>query len=101
MTSRVELDTILGVAMIVMGVLVLLGEMTFTWIVPVIGIVLAVLGILMLLGVLAGGMLLGVAVLVLGLLLNAGFLDVPDTILQTINLVAGVLLLVFGVLQVQ
>lgn len=94
-----DLDTVLGIAMIVLGVLVFVGEFTVGWLLPVIGLALIVMGVLMLLGVLAGGTLIGVLTLVAGLLLYAGFLDPPAIVTQSINTVVGIVLIVLGVLQ--
>lgn len=101
MGAGVNLDTILGLAMIVMGVLVFLGEFTVGWLLPVIGIVLVVLGILMLLGALAGGTLMGIAVLVVGLLLYGDVIGVPGNITQILNTIVGIVLIVLGILQLR
>lgn len=94
-----DLDTILGIAMIVLGVLVLLGEFTVGWILPVAGLVLVVMGILMLLGVLAGGTLTGIAVLVIGILLYGDIVGIPGAVTQVLNTVVGVVLIVLGIMQ--
>lgn len=94
-----DLDTIIGLAMIVIGALVFLGEFSVGWILPVAGVVLIVLGVLMLLNVISGGTLTGIVVLVLGLLLYGGIVGVPAAITQILNTVVGVVLIVLGVLQ--
>ncbi len=96
-----DLDTIIGIAMIVLGVLVFLGEFTVGWMLPILGVILLVLGLLMLLGVVAGGTLTAVLLLVIGVLLYAGMVGVPETITQSLNVVVGVVLIVLGILQVR
>lgn len=91
------LDTVIGVGMIVLGVLALIGEFTFGFLLPVIGVVLIVLGVLMMLDVVSGGTLLAVLSVVLGILLFADFLDLPNLVKQSINIIVGVLLILFGI----
>jgi hypothetical protein len=95
----VDLDTIIGLAMIVLGALVFLGEFSVSWLLPVAGIVLVVMGVLMLLGVLAGGALTGISVLVIGLLLNGGLVGIPNAVTQILNPLVGIVLIVLGILQ--
>lgn len=89
-------DTILGIALVALGVLALLGEVTFGFILPFLGIALVVLGVLILGNVLDSGTLTGVVTLVLGLLLYSGRVGVPGRIAGYINLIVGVVLLVLG-----
>lgn len=96
-----DLDTILGIAMIVLGALVFLGELGVGFLLPVLGVVLVVLGILMLLDVVSGGTLVGILTLLAGLLLYAGYLDIPSVVTRSLNLVVGVVLIVLGVLQLR
>lgn len=93
------LDRIIGVAMIVLGALVLLGELGVGFLLPILGVALIVLGILMLLDVLSGSTFTGVLVIVLGLLLYLGFVDVPDLVTRSINIIVGVVLVILGILQ--
>lgn len=90
------MDTILGIALLIIGILVLLGEFTVGFLLPILGIVLIVLGALMLLNVVAGGTLVAILTLVLGLLLYVGRLGVPGIVEQSINLIVGILLIVLG-----
>lgn len=94
-----DLDTILGIAMIVLGALVLLGEFAVGWLLPVLGVVLIVMGALMLLGVLAGGFLTGIAVLVMGILLYVDRIGVPDEIYAWFSTIVGVVLIILGLMQ--
>lgn len=91
------LDTIIGIGLIVLGALVLLGEFTVGFLLPILGIVLIVLGALMLLNVVSGSTLVGVLTLVLGLLIYVGRLGVPGLIERSINLIVGVLLVILGI----
>lgn len=92
-----RLDTLISVALLIIGILVLLGEFTVGFLVPFLGIALIVIGILMLLNTLAGGTLVGVLLLVLGLLLSVGYVPVPALVERSINLIVGVFLVLIGV----
>ncbi|PSG98308.1 hypothetical protein BRD56_00745 [Thermoplasmatales archaeon SW_10_69_26] len=94
-----DLDTIIGLAMIVLGALVFLGEFSVSWLLPVAGVVLVVMGVLMLLGVLAGSTLMGISILVIGLLLYGDVVGIPNAITQILNTVVGIVLIVLGILQ--
>lgn len=96
-----DLDTIIGIGMIVLGLLVFLGELGVGFLLPILGIVLVVLGVLMLLNVVAGGTLVAVLTLVAGLLLYLGFLDLPSIVIRSLNIVIGVVLIVLGILQLK
>ncbi len=95
-----RMDTIIGIALLVLGILVLVGEFTVGFLLPVLGIVLIVLGALMLLNVVAGGMLMGILSIVLGVLLYVGRLGVPGIVEQSINLIVGVLLVIMGIARI-
>lgn len=97
--AMADLDTAVGIALIVLGALVLLGELGVGFLLPILGIVLVVLGVLMLLDVVSGGTLVGILTLVVGLLLYLDFLGVPGAVTQAINIIVGVVLLVLGVLK--
>lgn len=91
-----DLDTILGIVLVVLGILALIGEVSFGFILPVLGIALIVLGILILGNVLSAGTITAVVLLVLGLLLYSGQVGVPSQIVQFINIIVGVVLLILG-----
>lgn len=98
-SDGVDLDTILGIVMIVLGVLVYLGEFAVGWVLPVLGVILVLMGILMLLGVLGGGLLIGLLTLGAGLALYLGYLDLPSVVTRSLNIVIGIGLVVLGILQ--
>lgn len=102
--ARTTVSTALGIALIVLGVLLVLGEFQLQSLLPFAGLALIVLGILVLVKTLPGGLLVGVVALVVGILLLEGFLGLPkdlrqtlDPFLRIINLVAGILLVILGV----
>lgn len=96
---RMDLDTVIGILMIVLGTLVFLGEFGVGFLLPILGIVLVVLGILMLVNVVAGGTLMGVTNLVVGLLLYGDILGVPSAVTEILNPLVGIVLIVLGILQ--
>lgn len=102
-SSRVDLDTITGIAMIVLGALVFLGEFTafVGFLLEALGVVLIILGLLMLLDVVSGGVAIGIVTLVAGLLLYGDLIGVPNAITQVMNVVVGIVLIVLGVLQLR
>lgn len=91
------LDTLVSIALLVLGVLVLVGEFTVGFLLPFLGIALIVIAVLMLVDTLAGGTLVAVSLLVLGLLLAVGYVPVPGLVERSINLIVGVFLVVIGV----
>lgn len=95
-----DFDTILGIVLVVLGVLALLGEVSFGFILPVLGIALVVLGILMLGNVVDAGTLTGVVTLVLGLLLYTERVGVPGEVARFINFIVGIVLLVLGLREI-
>lgn len=96
------LDLALAIALIVIGILVILpGWLGLGGIASIMGIVLIVLGILMLVDVLPGGTLWGVITLVIGLILQFGWLDFPSVAIRTLEIIAGIVLLVMGVLKLK
>ncbi len=104
MAARDPLTQAIGIALIVFGVLLILGEFRLQALLPIAGIVLLVLGILVLVKTLPGGNLIGIAAIVIGILLLEGFVDLPnkvrdvtDPVLRVVNIVAGVLLIVLGI----
>lgn len=98
--ARDTTNTIIGVVLIVIGLLMVLNKLGIGDFLSYAGIILLVVGILILIGTLAGGTLLGIVVLVIGILLVAGFLDLPREIrdhLWIVNIVLGIVLIFFGV----
>lgn len=101
--KRGAVDLIVGIALIVVGVLMVVGRLGLEGLLPYAGIVLIVLGILVLVRTLAGGALIGIAALVAGVLLVIGFFDLPREIedwMWVVNLVAGIVLIVLGVRRI-
>lgn len=96
-----DLDTIIGLILLVLGVLVLLGELGVGFLLPILGVVLVVLGALMLLNIVSGGTLFGIVTIVVGLLLYLDQIGVPGPVSQAINLIVGVVLVVLGILQIR
>jgi hypothetical protein len=97
--ARSTLDTVLGIALIVIGILLCLGKLGLGGLLPFAGIVLIVLGILVLINTLPGGKLLGIVCLVVGIILAMGFLSLPKEIqdyMWIVNLVAGIILIIMG-----
>lgn len=92
-------NLIIGSALLVIGALILIGEFSLREVVPFIGIVLIVAGILMLLRAMPGGLIVGIAVLVLGILLQVNHIDIPHVDWGIVNLVVGIVLVVMGVLK--
>ena len=100
--TRSTLDLVVGIAMIVLGVLMVLGELSINALLPYAGIVLIVLGIIILIGRLPGGILLGLVALIAGILLVTNFFDLPREVAQAmgiVNLILGIVLIVLGVLR--
>lgn len=98
--GRSVIDLIIGVTLIVIGALLVLGEIGLGAILPFLGIILIVLGVLILIGTLPASKLIGVVALIIGILLAIGFFDLPREITQymwIVNLVAGIVLIVLGI----
>jgi hypothetical protein len=102
--SRDTLSMAVGVGLIVLGVLLILGELTLRPLLNFAGIVLIVLGILVLLKTLPGGLLVGIVALVVGILLLKNILPLPDDFMRAsgdafkiINIVAGAVLVALGI----
>lgn len=93
-----KLDMIIGIGLLVLGVLVLLGEFAIgSMLLPVIGIVLIVFGALVLLDVVGGGTLVAILSIVFGILLATNFVELPNLVKQSINIIVGVLLILMGI----
>lgn len=90
----------MGIVATILGLLILLGEFTVAWLVPVLGIALVVIGVLMLTDVIGGGTPLGVIALVGGVLLMIPLFDVPMWLARGIDVIVGVLLIIFGVVTI-
>lgn len=95
---------IIGIILIVLGVLLVLGRLGIAGLLPFAGIVLIVLGILILLRILAGGTLVGILSLVVGILLQGHFLSLPNAIgqfLWLVDLVLGIILIITGIQRIR
>lgn len=92
-------DLVVALLLIVLGVLVLVGELSVGPLVPILGIILIVLGVLMLLGTVGGGTVWAVVFLVLGILLQLDWLDLSRQLTRVLNLAVGIALLVFGAMR--
>lgn len=95
---------ILGIIMCVLGILLLSGQLGEfgEWLVFGAALVLIVVGVLMVAKQLPGGMLIGIVAIALGALVilpNTTFPDL-EPLFGIIDLLIGVLLLVFGVLKI-
>lgn len=108
MAQKIATPTVVGIAFIVVGVLLLLGRFSLGWLLDVMGFALIVLGVLILVNVLPGGMPLGLLALILGILLLANILEFPRELreplgrfMDLLNLVAGVILIVVGALRLR
>ena len=108
MTNRNPLDLAVAIALIVLGILLLVGRFSLGALIPLAGVVLIVLGILVLIRTLPGGPLLGAVALVLGILLVGNWIDYPRSVdrsirsaMDIINIVAGVICLILGVLKIR
>lgn len=96
-------DLVVGIALIVVGVLMVIGKLGLDPLLPYAGIVLIVLAVLVLVRTLPGGALVGISALVAGILLVVGFFRLPSEIREWIwvaNLVAGIVLIVLGVRRI-
>lgn len=93
---------LLAVILVVLGAIILLGKLSIGFLLPYAGIALIVVGVLILLKAIPGTLLVGVVVLVLGILLQGHWLALPKgtgALLGTIDLVVGIVLVVLGVLK--
>jgi uncharacterized membrane protein HdeD (DUF308 family) len=95
-----RMNLILGVVLIVLGILVLTGNIYLGPIVTVAGILLIVVGVLMLINRLPGGTVLAVVAIVLGALLLIPNNVMPEVGARVLQLTIGVILLVYGILKV-
>ena len=95
------MDLALGIIMLVLGILVVTGNLTLGPIVWVAAIILIIVGVLMIIKTLPGGMILGIVAIALGaLLLIPTFSKSLQPIFYNLHIIVGVLLIVFGVLKI-
>lgn len=106
--ARDSLSQAVGIVLIVFGILLLVGSFSISSFLPYAGILLIILGVLILVNVLPGGLLLGVAVLIVGILLVQGLVSLPKELRELrasltliINIVLGVILLLLGIQKVR
>lgn len=102
MAKASNADLILGIVLIVIGALMLLGKLGIPFLEEILGIAALVVGILILIGRVGGATWMGVALVVVGVLILATrFLDfITGTVADIINIVLGIILVVFGILKV-
>lgn len=95
------MDLVVGIALLVLGILVLIGRIGIPYFSLILGIIVLVVGILMLFGRLSGAKWLGVLLTVLGvILLFTDYLGGVVRVLETISeVLIGVVLIVLGALK--
>lgn len=97
-----NLNTAVGVTLIVVGLLVLVGRFSLSPVFFLAGLILLVLGILVLAKKLPGSNWLGIGLLLVGLLLLWPGFKVPSAlqaVFDALEIVIGIVLIVFGVLR--
>ncbi len=99
--AKTQTSTIIGFIAIILGVLVLIGGLGLGDIANFLGIVLIIAGILILVNVLAGTTLTGALFLVLGIVLVLGFLRIWGPIAEILEIVIGIVLIIYGILLVK
>ncbi len=104
MITKDKKALILGIIMCVLGVLLLSGQLgeVGPWLVFATAIILIIVGVLMVAKQLPGSMLIGIVMIALGALVilpNDTFPEL-ESLFGIIDLMIGVLLLVFGVLKI-
>lgn len=99
MLTAQRTNLILGIVLIVIGVLVLSGNLGLGWLIWVAGVGLLVVGILVLLKKMPGGPIVGVAAIVLGALIVLPTNLLGQLASDIIQLAIGVVLLVYGILK--
>lgn len=94
-------DIVVGVLLIIIGILFLLGEVGVPFLQEILAIAAIVVGVLMLMGKVRGAQWMGIALVILGVIMLAtSWLDfLTGTLANVINIILGVLLVVFGVLK--
>lgn len=108
MGTRDPMTLIVGIGLIVIGALLVLGRFSLGIFLDVAGIFLLILGILILIRVLPGGTPIGVAALVLGIILMANVVAFPKDlrddiarVMDVVNLVVGIVCIIFGILKLK
>lgn len=101
MTPASKSSTIIGIIAIILGVLILVGGIGFGDIVNFLGIALIIAGILILVNVLTGSTLAGVLFLILGVLLVLGFLPGLGAFSMVLEIIIGVVLIIYGIMQLR
>lgn len=89
----------IGVGVIVLGALILVGEITFAWAVPFLGLILLTIGVLQFSAVIEGGSLLAGAFLFLGVVLLLGMFGFPAVFARVVDVAAGTALVILGILR--
>lgn len=99
--ARSTNDTVIGIVLLVLGLLLLLGWLDIPFLSTIIGVVLVVLGILALVG--SGPMpknpLLGVVLVVLGVLVLVPMLGIGGALASLIETIVAIVLIVAGILK--
>ncbi len=98
MAARSSSDTIVGVVMLVIGILLLLGPLSLGPLVFVAAVAAIVIGIVVLVQKGRNSMMLGIVLIAAGVLVLV-FDRLAANIAGTLNLVVGILLLVAGILK--
>jgi hypothetical protein len=98
-TRTTNMDKAIGITAIVLGILVLVGQLTFTWLVPFLGAILLIVGILALMDVVKTSRLVAVVFIVVGVLLLINLLGIPEFLARVLDIVVGVVLIVVGVMR--
>lgn len=96
--ARSQNDTVIGVVMLVLGILLLLGPLSLGPLVWLAAVAAIVIGIVVLVQKGRNSMALGIGLLVAGILVLA-FDRLAANIAGTLNLVVGVLLVIGGILK--
>ena len=96
--ARSTNDTVIGVVMLVLGILLLLGPLSLGPLVWIAAVAAIVVGIVILVQKGRNSMPIGLVLIVLGVLVLA-FDQLSRNIAGTLNLVVGVLLVVGGILK--
>ena len=106
--ARDTVSLVIAIALIVFGVLLILGEFAIQSLLPFLGILLIILGILILVKVVNGSMLIAIVAIVVGIVLLEDLVpfskDLRETlapVMRVINIIAGVILVVLGIQRLQ
>jgi hypothetical protein len=96
--ARSTNDTVIGVVMLVLGILLLLGPLSLGPLVWIAAVAAVIIGIVILVQKGRNSMAMGIALIVIGILVLA-FDRLAANIAGTLNLVVGVLLVIGGILK--